>query len=137
MRVVMPGKAILEPLSQGCIEPLEGKPGRDVFGLAAVRRDDARRKDRCQRGHALERRVGMPELVGLAAQRKPVIWRHHLSVRADGREDHEMRARALRADLGHFGRAEAARKSKLELVGHLLVPKPPNRTLPKGPTLPP
>ncbi len=55
MRVVVPGKGILELLAHARIEPLEGKAGRDVFGLAAARRDDARRKDRCQRRHALER----------------------------------------------------------------------------------
>src|SRR6202022_1736930 len=63
----------------------------------------------------------MPELVGLAAQGKPVIWRHHLSVRADGAEDHKMRSRTLRADLGHLRWAEPARKGELKLVGHLLV----------------
>ena len=69
----------------------------------------------------------MPELVGLAAQGKPVIWRHHLSVGADGAENHKMRTGSLRADLGHFRRAEAARKRQLKLVGHLLVAKHQNR----------
>ena len=68
----------------------------------------------------------MPELVGLGAQRKPVIGRHHLAVRADGAEDHEMRAGALRADFCHFRRAEAPRKGKLNLVGHVLVAKHQN-----------
>ena len=49
MRIVVPGKGILELHAQACIEPLKGKAGRDVFGLAAARRDDARRKDRCER----------------------------------------------------------------------------------------
>ena len=74
----------------------------------------------------------MPELVGLGAQRKPVIGRHHLAVRADGAEDHEMRAGALRADLGHFRRAEAARKRELNLVGHLLAAKHQNGMLLEG-----
>ncbi len=71
----------------------------------------------------------MPELVGLAAQRKPVIRRHHFSVSADGGEDHEMRAGALRTDLGHLRRAEAARKGELKLVGRLLVAKHQNGML--------
>src|ERR1700676_4258807 len=63
----------------------------------------------------------MPELVGLAAQGKLVIWRHHLSVRADGTEDHKMRSRTLRTDLRHLRWAEAARKGELKLVGHILL----------------
>ena len=47
-------------------------------------------------------------------------------------ENHKMRAGALRADLGDFRRAEAARKSQLALVGHLLVAKHQNRVLLKG-----
>src|SRR6478672_3366898 len=69
----------------------------------------------------------MPELVGLAAQGEPVICWHHLSVRADGAENHEMRACALRTNLGHFRRPEAARKSQLKLVRHFLVAKNQNR----------
>ena len=137
MRVVMPGKGILEPLAQAGIKPLEGKAGRDVFGFAAARRDDARRKDRCQRRHTLERGIRMPELVGLAAQGKPVICGHHLSVRSDGRENHKMRAGALRADLGHFRRPEAARKGKLKFVGHLLVAKDQYGMLPRRQRAPP
>src|SRR5450755_4652651 len=76
----------------------------------------------------------MPELVGLAAQGKPVICRHYLSVRADGAENHKMRAGALRADLGYFRRPEAARKGKLKFVGHLLVAKDQNGMLLEGST---
>src|SRR3954470_7094888 len=65
----------------------------------------------------------MPELVGLAAQRKPVIRGHHLSVRSDSAQDDKMRASALRADFGDFRRAEPARKRKLKLVCHLLGTK--------------
>src|ERR1700694_3765739 len=74
----------------------------------------------------------MPELVGFAAQGKPVIRGHYLSVRADGAEDHKMRTGTLRADLGHFRRAEAARKGELKLVGHLLVAKDQNGMLLEG-----
>src|SRR5258708_18883981 len=63
----------------------------------------------------------MPELVGSAAQGKPVIWRHPLSVRADGTEGHKMRAGTLRTDLGHFRRPEAARKGELNFVGYFLI----------------
>src|SRR6267378_6675880 len=63
----------------------------------------------------------MPKLVGFAAQGKPVIGRDHLAVEADGTEDHKMRTRALRADLGYFRWTEAARKRQLKLVGHLLA----------------
>jgi len=35
---------MFEFVAQARIEPLESKAGRDVFGLAAARRDDARRK---------------------------------------------------------------------------------------------
>ena len=45
-------------------------------------------------GTRLNERVGVPELVRLVAQRKPVIRRHDLAVLADGREDHEMGAGA-------------------------------------------
>jgi hypothetical protein len=68
----------------------------------------------------------VPKLVGLAAKRKPVIRRNYFAVRADGAEDDKMRAGALRADLCHFRRAEAPRKCKLKLVGHLLVSKNQN-----------
>jgi len=44
MRVVVPGKGILEPVAQARVEALEGKAGRDEFGFAAARRDDSRRK---------------------------------------------------------------------------------------------
>ncbi len=37
-----------------------------------------------------------------------------------------MRTGALRADLGHFRRPEAARKGELKFVGHLLVAKHQN-----------
>src|ERR1700687_1489821 len=43
-----------------------------------------------------------------------------------------MRASTLRADLGHFRRAEAARKGELKLVGHLLVAKDQNGMLLEG-----
>src|SRR5437899_5727485 len=68
----------------------------------------------------------MPELVGSAAQGKPVIWRHHLSVKADGTEGHKMRTGTLRADLGHFRRPKAARKGELNFVGHLLIAQDQN-----------
>src|SRR5436190_2745832 len=68
----------------------------------------------------------MPELVGLAAQRKPVIGGHYLSIGANGAQDDKMRASALRADFGDFRRAEPARKRKLKLVCHLLVTKHQN-----------
>src|SRR3954451_6762190 len=74
----------------------------------------------------------MPELVGLAAQGKPVIRGHYLSVGADGAQDDKMRASALRADLGDFRRAEPARKRKLKLVRHLLVTKYQDRMLFEG-----
>ena len=44
-------------------------------------------------------------------------------------KDDEMRAGAERADLGHFGRTEAAREGELALVGHLLAAKDQNRML--------
>ena len=65
----------------------------------------------------------MPELVGLGSEGQPVIGRHNFSVRADGAENHEMRAGALRADFCHLWRAEAARKGKLNFVGHVLAAK--------------
>jgi hypothetical protein len=74
----------------------------------------------------------MPELVGFAAQGQTVIWGHHLSIGPDSAENDEMRTGALRADLGHFGRAEAARKGELNLVGHLLVTQDQNGMLLEG-----
>src|SRR5260370_23383414 len=74
----------------------------------------------------------MPELVGFAAQGKPVIWRYDRSVRADGTQDHKMRTRTLRADLGHFRWPEAARKGELNFVGHLLLTQDQNGMLLKG-----
>jgi hypothetical protein len=65
----------------------------------------------------------MPKLVRLVAHGEPVIWRHHLAVLADGAEDHEMGAGALRADLGYFRRTQAAREGELALVGYLLAAK--------------
>src|SRR5258708_37287622 len=63
----------------------------------------------------------MPELIGFAAKRKPVIWRYDRSIRTDGTEDDKMRAGTLRADLGHFRRPKAAGKGELNFVGFLLV----------------
>src|SRR5713101_4325776 len=127
MRVVVPGKGILELLAQRRVKPLEGEAGRYVFGFAAARWDDARRKHRSERRHAFERAVRMPKLIRFVAQGKPVIGRHDLAVLADRAEDNKMGARALRADLGHFGRTEAAREGELGLVGHLLAAKDQNR----------
>src|ERR1700738_3800074 len=132
MRVVVPGKGILELPAKARIEPLEGEAGRNVFGLAATRRDDARRKDRCQRRHALERGIGMPELVGLAAQGKRALWRYARSVRAKGTQDDKMRTGPLRADLGHFRWPEAARKGELNFVGHLLIEQDHDRIFREG-----
>ena len=95
MRVIMPGKRVLQSVAQGRIEPREGKPGGDVLGLAAARGNDARRQDRCQRRHPLERGVGVPKLIGLRAHRHAVIGRHDLAVGTDGAQDHKMRAGTL------------------------------------------
>src|ERR1700745_503522 len=99
----MPGKGILNPYAHPRIKPLESEAGRYVLGLSATRRDDARRKHRSQRRHAFERTVRMPELIGLAAQGKPVVSGADLAIRTDRSEDHEMGACTQRADLGQFG----------------------------------
>src|SRR5258707_9928301 len=44
-------------------------------------------------------------------------------------EDHEVGAGALRADLGHLERPEAAREGELRLVGHVLAAKDKDRML--------
>jgi hypothetical protein len=69
----------------------------------------------------------MPKLVRLVAQRDARIGRHDLAVRPDGREDHEMRAGALRRRRRYFQRAEAAREGDLGFVGHFLIAKHQNR----------
>src|ERR1700730_648113 len=74
----------------------------------------------------------MPELVGLAAQGKPVIWRYDRSVRANGTQDDKMRTGTLRADLGHFRWPEAARKGELNFVGHLLIAQDQDRMFLEG-----
>src|SRR2546429_369968 len=71
MSVIVPGEVALEPRAQCRIEPLEGEAGRDVFGLAAARRDDARGEHGGERRYALERTIGVPELVCFVAQRQP------------------------------------------------------------------
>ena len=71
----------------------------------------------------------MPKLIGLVAHRQPVIGRNHVSVRSDGGQDHEVRAFALRANLGHFGWAESAREGKLNVVGDVLVAQHKDRML--------
>ena len=53
--VMMPSEGIFQFALQRRIEPLESKPGRDEFGLAAARRNDARRQHRGQRRRRLER----------------------------------------------------------------------------------
>ena len=89
-------------------------------------------KHRGQRRHALERTIGVPELVRLVAQGKAMIRRHDFAVRADGGQGDEMGAGAERADLGHLGRTEAAREGELALVGHLLAAKHQDRMLLEG-----
>src|SRR5262245_32167977 len=123
MGIIVPGEGTLEPLAQRRIEPLEGEASRDVFGLAAARRDHARGKHGGERRYALERAVGVPELVGLIAQRQPVIGRHNLAALVDRAEDHEVGASAERTDLGDLEQPEPARESKLALVCHLLAAK--------------
>ena len=71
----------------------------------------------------------MPELVRFVAQGKPVIRWYDLAVFVDRAEDHEVRARALRTDLGHLERPEAARERELRLVGHGLAAKDKDRVL--------
>src|SRR5262245_62113733 len=134
MVVVVPGEGILELLAQRWIESLPGKAGRDVFGLTAPRRDDACRQYRGERRHGFEGAVGMPELVRLVAQGKPVIRRHDLAVLVDRAEDHEIGANAQRADFGYFERSKATRVSKLRLIGDVLVAKDNDRMLLKGRT---
>src|SRR5215471_5924857 len=121
MAVVVPSEGIFKLLAHCRIEPLEGKPRRGKFGFAAVVRNDARRKNRRQRRHALERTVGVPELIGLVAHRIAMIRRYDFAVRADRSEDDEMRSGAKRTDLGYFRWTEAARKCELALVGHVLI----------------
>src|SRR5215475_6737049 len=58
-----------------------------------------------------------------------MIRRHDLAVLVDRAEDHEVGARAQRADLGHLERSEPARERKLGLVGHLLAAKDNDRML--------
>src|SRR5262245_30460820 len=58
-----------------------------------------------------------------------MIRRHDLAVLVDRAEDHEVGARAQRADLGHLERSEPARERKLGLVGHRLAAKDNARML--------
>ena len=83
-------------------------------------------------GHAFERRVGMPKLVRLVAQCDARVGRHRLAVRPDGREDHEMRASALRRSRRYFERAEATREGDLRFIGNLLIAKEEDRVLFEG-----
>src|SRR5580704_17916450 len=69
----------------------------------------------------------MPKLIGLVAHGVAVILGHHLAVVADGGEDDEIGAGAERANLGHFGRPETARKGELALAAHLLAAKQQHR----------
>ena len=102
MRIIVPGERIFQFRTRTGVEPLEGKPGRDALGLATARRmTRAGRVPRPAPASFLKDEFGMPELAGLAAHGLPVIGRHYFSVGADGGEDDEMRAGALRADLGH------------------------------------
>jgi hypothetical protein len=58
-----------------------------------------------------------------------VIRRHDVAVLIDRAEDHEVGARAQRADLGHLERPEPAREGELHLVGHILAVKDNDRML--------
>src|SRR6202011_5219690 len=109
MSIVMPGKGSLEPVAQLLIEPLPGKARRNVFGLAAAYRDDARGEDGGKRRHALKSAVAMPELIGLVAHRKPMVRRDNLAVCVNGAENDKIGADPLRSDLGDFKRSEVAR----------------------------
>ena len=129
---MMPGKSVFKFVARGRIEPFKGEPRGGEFGLAAVFRNDPRRKDRRQRRQALERTVGMPKLVGLVAHRIAMIRRHDFAIRANGGEDDEMRSGAERADFGHLGRAKAAREGKLALVRDILAAKHQNRIVLEG-----
>src|SRR6516164_1222149 len=132
MSVIMPGKGLFEPIAQLLIEPLPGEARRDVLGLTAACRDDARGEDGCKRRHTLEGAVAMPELIGLVAQRKPMIRRHNLAVFVNGAENNKIGAGPLRSDLGDFKRSEAARKSKLRLVCYTLAAKDEHGMLLEG-----
>src|SRR5215470_12061911 len=132
MVVVVPGEGTREPLAQRRLQPLPGKTGRDIFGLAAPRRDDARRQHRGKRWYAFERTVRMPELVRLVAQGITVIRRHDLAVLVDRAEDHEIGANTQRANLGYLERAKTARESELHLIGDVLAAKHKDRMLLKG-----
>src|SRR6516162_3315184 len=132
MSVIMPGEGSLEPLAQRLVEPLPGKARRDVFGLAPACRDDARGEDGGKRRHALEGAVAMPELIGLVAQRKPMVRRHNLAVLVNGAENDKIGTDSLRSDLGYFERPEAARKSKLRLVCYILAAKDEHQMLLEG-----
>src|SRR6516165_4647392 len=132
MSVIMPGKGLLEPIAQLLIEPLPGEARRDVLGLTAACRDDARGEDGCKRRHALEGAVAMPELIGPVAQRKPMIRRHNLAVLVNGAQNDQIGAGPLRSDLGDFKRSEAARKSELRLVCYTLAAKDEHGMLLEG-----
>ncbi len=106
--IIMPGEQACHALLRRFIQPAESEPGRDIFGFAAMRRNDARGKDGCECRHALERGVGVPKLVRLIAQCDARIRRHDSTIRPDRREDHEMRTRALRRRRRNFERAKAA-----------------------------
>src|SRR5436305_11232280 len=123
MRVIMPGEGLLQPLAQLVIEPLPGKARRNVFGLAAPCRDDARGEYGGKRRHAFESAVAMPELIGLVAQRKPMVRRHNFAIVVNRAENNEIGAGPLRSDLGNFKWSEPARKRKLRLVRYLLPAK--------------
>ena len=58
-----------------------------------------------------------------------MILRHDFAVIADRGQDHEVRAGAERADLGHFRRPETARERKLALAADLLAAKQQHRML--------
>ena len=74
----------------------------------------------------------MPELIGLVAQRDPVVGRHHFAIRADGGEDDEMGAGARCRRRRYFQRAETARKRDLRFVGHVLIAKHQDRSFLEG-----
>src|SRR5690242_17475236 len=104
MAVMMPGKRAFQFLLRRAVEPLEGKPGRGEFGFAAIIGNGPSRQNRSERRYALERAVGVPELIGLVAYGITMVGRHDFAVRADGRENDKMRSGAERADLGDFRR---------------------------------
>ena len=108
------------------VERIVGRAHVGEFGVAAGRRDVARRQQRILGRHRLERAVGMPELVAQPEQAAAVVARQHLVVLVEVGDVVQVHAHApvlAGGDVagGLLERAQAAAEDELLVVVDLLV----------------